>query len=734
MAVRLLRILVTGALVSSCAVEAASPDDPYRARLADIRAQRFPQTIVITDRAGQLLAEVAPNGYRTWVPLAEMAPDLRVAVVATEDQTFFSNSGVDPSAVARAALQNAQAGETVSGASTITMQLVRLVAMDEEERYEQTMERKILEAQLASELAAQLSKDEILEAFLNLAYFGHQAYGAEAAARIYFGTSVSHLSLGEAALLAGLPQAPAVLDPYQNPDGALARRRIVLDRMVEVEVITKETADAAAAEPLVLAGFHPEQRRARHFVDYVLDRLPEAVGSEAAARGGFTVTTTLDLALDDALRGIAQTHVNQLRDAHDVTDAAVVAMRPGSGEIVAMVGGLDYDAPGNGQVNVAVRPRQSGSAFKPVVYAAALDSGWTPAHLLWDIPFEFAGSGGEPYRPQNYDGRYRGPLRLRHALANSLNAATIGLAAELGLPLVHETASAMGLDLGPDPSAHGLSVALGGVDVPLVDLTGVYATLAAGGTHARPNPILAVETFRGGDILATSADPRDQVVSRETAWLLTNVLSDAEARRDAFGEAPALRTSVNAAVKTGTTNDFRDNLTVGYTPYVAVGVWTGNKDGRPMRDVLGITGAAPIWHDAIEHIAADARLLTVLGDGRIPSPDFPPPETVVQTQVCELSTLGVDGTCTRRNEFVPAAAISDMRALAYGWFTAENGCSQPASYRAPGSSLLLKSLTRADLATQVAAYARGRGVGVTVPCGAGVQPAQSGVPDGDPRP
>jgi membrane peptidoglycan carboxypeptidase len=324
---------------------------------------------------------------------------------------------------------------------------------------------------------------------------------------------------------------------------------------------------------------------------------------------------------------------------------------------------------------------------------------------------------------------------VRHALANSLNAATIGLAAEIGLPAVDATASKLGLDLGDDPTVHGLSLALGGVDMPLLDLTGAYAALAAGGVYAEPNPVLAVEKFRGGEILATNSAPRGQAVSHETAWMVTSILSEPETRRDAFGEAPALRTSMNAAVKTGTTNNFRDNLTVGYTPYVTIGVWAGNKDGRPMRDVLGITGAAPIWHDAMEAVAADADLLVELGNGRVPTPDFPRPETVVETAVCDIATLGVDGVCTTRPEFVPAAALADMRALAYGWYTTQGGCSQPVGYQSPGSTLMLKGLTHPDLAPQVAEWARARGIrAASVPCSADAPLTVVGVPDGSPRP
>jgi 1A family penicillin-binding protein len=693
--------------------------DVYRQRLDALATHDFFQSIEIVDRDGRHLATVAPEGQRIWIGLSDIPQTVRDAIIATEDQTFYSNTGVDPSALARAALQNAQAGEAVSGASTITMQLVRLVAFDQQERYEQSLERKLREANLAADVDEAYSKDEILEAYLNVAYFGHQAYGVEAAARVYFGRSARQLSLSQATMLAGLPQAPAVLDPIENPDRARARQKVVLDRMVAVGSLSAETADAAFSEPLELAPQENVPRKAPYFVDYVLEQLPDLVGADVAARGGFTVTTTLDLALDEKLAEIAKSHVEAIREQHDVSDAAAVILRPGSGEILAMTGGVDYDRPGDGQVNVVLRRRQPGSAFKPIVYSAALENGYSPASLLWDIPYAYP-NGGNAYTPTNYDDRYRGPVRLRQALANSLNAATVGLAADLGINTVFDMAKRAGLNLKGDPGDYGLSIALGGAEVRLLDLTAAYAAFAAGGTYAAPRPILAVESFGGGKLLHVPATQEHRLVDADTAFLISSILSDVEARRPAFGEGGPLRTSKPTAVKTGTSNDFRDNLTIGYTPYLAVGVWAGNKDGSPMRDVLGITGAAPIWHDAMETVFGDPGLLTEIGEGTALVDDFTAPPTVRRQSTCDLTTLGVDGGCHAFDEYFAADATDPLRTDAFAWLrvrAAKAGglCSEQLPYGTQGGQAYLTAPSDTNVAGQVRSWAAARGIQVAPP-------------------
>jgi peptidoglycan glycosyltransferase len=481
--------------------------------------------------------------------------------------------------------------------------------------------------------------------------------------------------------------------------------------MVDAGTMTEGEAELVMAAPMQLLSTPPEPpRRAPYFVDYVRSALERRLGAAVAARGGFTVTTTLDLGLNERLGEIAAKHVAELRDAHDVTDAAVVALQPSTGEILAMVGGVDYFDKTNGQVNVAIRPRQPGSAFKPVTYATALENGWTAGDVLWDIPTTFPAGDPNGYRPVNYDGRYRGPVRLRTALANSLNAAAVNLLADVGIEPVHAMAGRFGLQLDPDPWHYGLSLTLGGADVPLLDLTSVYATLANGGTRHAPDPIREVRTFADNTLLTRPADAGQRVVSEQTAWLLSDILSDNAARRAAFGASNPLEVSRQAAVKTGTTNDFRDNLTVGYTRYVAIGVWAGNKDGHPMRDVLGITGAAPIWHEAMELIFQDAGLQSMLGGGQPPPEGFPVPDGIERRTICDLATLTVDGHC---RQFEEAFATGTVSGDGPGTVRVDvrSGCAQDST----GGMVLLTVPHESSLAEQVRGWARQNGVLVAPP-------------------
>ncbi len=701
------------------------PDlDAYRSRLQAIETRALPQTTWVLDRHGELLAELVPEeGYRTWRSLDSIPIALQQAVVATEDRSFFENRGFDRRAVARAALQNSNRGETVSGASTITMQLVRLIAFDPAERFEVSMERKLREVYLAAEIDEAFSKDEILEAYLNAAFFGNRAQGVEAAARRYFGKPVGDLGVAESTLLAGLVQAPAALDPRRNPQGARERQRTVLDSMIEAGYLSSSEAEVVWMTPLTLVD-PPDAppRRNRYFLDYLLQvELPRRLGSELTARGGFTVTTSLDAAFDDRLTEIAATHMASLRSAHDLSAASVVAMRPGSGEILSMVGGVDYDDPRDGQVNMALAPRQLGSTFKPIGYAAFIEAGGSPASLLWDVPFRFQ-AGGESYEPVNYDGRYRGPVRLRQALANSMNTAAIDVAAQLGLESLHAKAIEMGLSLDPRPSQYGISLVLGGGAVPLLDMVGAYSAFAAGGRHVEPTGVLQVVDASSGRLLYQHRPAPRRVLDARAAWLITDILSAAEARRPAFGDAQSLRTSHPSAVKTGTSNDFRDNTTVGYTPYLTIGVWTGNKDNRPMRDVLGITGAAPIWKASMEAAFADPRVMRVLaGDAEQPPAVFARPTGLEQTEVCDLDSLTVSGSCRSYREWTISGRDSATSVQGYGFYRLGPGgdCSIAASRDEPGARAFLEVLRPPEMAGVIRDWSRSNGV-ATAPQGCGL--------------
>ncbi len=620
-------------------------------------------TTRVYDRNGILLGEFWDEGRRYWVPLDQIAPALRAATIATEDKTFYTNPGVDWAAIVRAVLQNTAEGEVVSGASTITQQLARNIAFTYQERISRSLDRKVREAALAQELTSRFSKDEILEMYLNVVYYGHLAYGAKAAARTYFGKSAAELTLAESALLAALPQLPAELDPLVpgNLERAKARQGLVLALMARNRVITPEEAAAAYAEPLSFRT-EPAPEIAPHFLVYVRQLLEAQYGKNVVARGGLTVVTTLDARLQQIAQELVRRHVEAVRDRYHLTNAALVALKPGTGEILAMVGSVDFHSREiDGQVNVTVRPRQPGSAIKPILYALAFTRGFSPASLIWDIPSQFPLDDGTVYEPQNYDGKFHGPVRLRQALANSYNVPAVKLLDQVGVPAMLEMAHAMGIQgLRQPPSHYGLSLTLGGGEVTLLDLTTAYATLANAGGYVPPVAILRVAD-RVGRVIVNYEPPAPQpVLDPRAAYLVSSILSDNEARTPMFGAHSPLRLSRPAAVKTGTTTDWKDNWTVGYTPYLAVGVWAGNNSGAPMRNTTGLTGAAPIWHDFMEAVFADPTLDAVVRRPDEPL-DFPRPEGLVEAPICDLSSLhfGPDCPVMRSELFIdPARPIT----------------------------------------------------------------------------
>lgn len=604
-------------------------------------------TTRVYDRHGVLIGEFWDEGRRYWTPLERIAPALRQATIATEDKTFYTNPGVDWAAIARAVFQNTREGEIFSGASTITQQLARNIAFTYEERIRRSLDRKVREAALARELTRRFTKDEILEMYLNVVYYGHLAYGAEAAARTYFGKSAAELTLAESALLAALPQAPRDLDPLVpgNLERAKARQGLVLALMARNGFITPEEAAAAYAEPLE---FRPQELPdiAPHFLAYVRQLLEEQYGKRVVARGGLTVITTLDARMQQVAQEIVRRQVEKVRERYHLTNAALVALKPGTGEILAMVGSADYHNPDiDGQVNVALRPRQPGSAIKPILYALAFTRGYSPASLLWDVPVEFPLDDETVYEPQNYDDEFHGPVRLRDALANSYNVPAVKLLDRVGISDMLDLAHAMGIEgLDKPPDYYGLSLTLGGGEVTLLSLTNAFATLANGGGYVPHVAVLSVVDRAGRTIFHYEPPPPKPVVDPRVAYLVTSILSDNEARTPMFGANSPLRLSRPAAAKTGTTTDWRDNWTIGYTPYLAVGVWAGNSDGSPMRHTSGLTGAAPIWHDFMEAVFADSTLEAVVRAPDEPL-DFPRPEGLIEAPICDLSSLNFGPDC-----------------------------------------------------------------------------------------
>jgi 1A family penicillin-binding protein len=628
--------------------------------LDDLHGYAAAPSSKVYDRYGRLLFEMPPphTGRHSPVPLDQIPEALRQAIVATEDASFYQNPGVDGWAILRAVWINLRGGEILSGASTLTQQLARNLLMSPQERYEQTLARKLREALLAWRITRRYTKDEILALYLNEIYFGNLAYGAEAAAQAYFDKPVRDLDLAECAMLAGLPQSPAYYNPLENLKEAKARQAVVLGLMVKQNYITTDQARRAGEEKLYFASA-PLDIHAPHFVMYVRGLLEQKLGLERLEQGGLHIYTTLDLDLNEAARDIVRHRLERLANCqttagrglspdcppggHNVRNAALVALDPQTGEILAMLGSPDYfSARIDGAVNGTTALRQPGSSIKPLTYAAAFERGdLAPATMMLDVRTSFLTREGASYLPLNYDLQFRGPVRLREALASSYNLIAVKVLDAIGVDAMTTLARRMGITTLDDPDRLGLSVTLGGGEVRLLELAAAYGALANGGYALQPTAILRVEDGAGRVLLAppqpASATGRERVLDERVAYLITDVLSDDVARIPAFGEASVLQLSRPAAVKTGTTTDFRDNWTVGYTPQLVVGVWTGNADSEPMRDVSGIDGAAPIWHDFVE--------AALRGQ---PVAEFQRPGGLVEVEVCALSGLLPGPDCPHR--------------------------------------------------------------------------------------
>jgi penicillin-binding protein 1C len=632
-------LVAAGALAALAAVTVLGPLPASPESRLSQDATRY------VDRAGNTLYTPAESGLHDRVPLEAISPALQAAVVATEDAGFYDHPGVNPIAIMSAAVRNLRAGRPVSGGGTITQQLVRhlyltpsaecRVPSAECRRGSSRLGRKLREAVLALRLNRQMDKDAVLELYLNHAYFGNLAYGAESASRTYFGRPARDLDLAQSALLAGLIQAPAAYDPLRHPDAARSRQSEVLNLMVRAGATTQERAEAAATEPLAFSPT-PFPIAAPHFVAWVREQVEAALGPRAA-HGGLRVVTTLDLGVQRTAEDAVRRRLAMLKD-QDVGNAAVVALDPASGQVLAMVGSADYfDRSIDGAVNLALAPRQPGSAMKPLLYALALENEITPATPFADVRTAFTTRAGELYVPNNYDGRFHGLIPAREALAGSYNVPAVKLLSQIGTGRFLALASAAGITTLGESDRFDLSLILGGGETPLLELTGAFAALANGGERPPVTAVLRVEDATGRVLWRPEPGRPVRVFSPQAAWLVTDILSDNEARAPSFGPNSPLRANRPAAAKTGTTSDFRDNWTVGYTPDLVVGVWVGNADNRSMRDVSGITGAAPIWHDIVE----DA--LT----GRPPR-RFVRPVGLVQAEVCLPSGMKPAQYCARR--------------------------------------------------------------------------------------
>lgn len=609
-----------------------------------IRREGFSTKIL--DRNGKPLYDIFDNERRTPIVISDMPLYLKQATIAIEDKNFYTHSGFDILGTLRGLSRVITRGYA-QGGSTLTQQLVKNVLLTSE----RSALRKIKEFILAVQIERKYTKDEILQMYLNEAPYGGTAWGVESASETYFGKNAKDLNLVESAILAGFPQLPSKYSPYSStPQAYVDRTTNVLRRMREDGYITKDQEEAALAE---VSDFKFQSKgssfKAPHFVQYVQKILEERYGASVIEQGGLKVTTTLDLELQEKAEDIVFDEISKVENQR-ITNGAAVVLNSETGEILSMVGSKRFDDPNyDGQVNVTVALRQPGSSFKPFTYVTALKEGYTASTILIDVETTFPGGEGLPdYKPVNYDGKYRGPVQLRFSLGNSFNIPAVKLISMVGIKDVLETAYDMGITSLPPTKETlarvGLSLTLGGGEVRLLDLTGAYSAFFNGGTKAEPIAILKVEDNDGKVLEEIKPKRGKKVISPEEAFIISNILSDNEARKEIFGTNSLLNIpGRQIAVKTGTTNDKRDNWTVGGNKERAVGVWVGNNDNSPMLNVAsGISGASPIWR----------RMLLESLEGTDPV-NFEAPNGIVTVEVDSMSgKLAHDGFPSRSEFFI----------------------------------------------------------------------------------
>lgn len=552
--------------------------------------------ITILDRNGVELYQSSDSSSRTIISYDKIPEKMIFATLAAEDPEFFQHSGISWRGMSRALFKNATAGATKEGGSTITQQLIKSTVLEPT----RSLLRKGQEIVLATELERRYSKQQIMGMYLNGIYYGGNAYGIDQASRQYFGKPATDLTIGESALLAGLPLGPSRFDPVANRQASLERRNYVLEKMRANDYITDDQLkDAKAENPII----QPRNRdiKAPHFVFYVLGQLRAMYGDDLVDHGGLTVKTTLDIKKQNEAQRIVTEQVNNLA-SRDVSNGALISTNPDTGDILAMVGSTDYYNPQFGTVNVTTAERQPGSSFKPIVYLAAFQKGWDDKTEVDDAPLSLPQNDGSVYTPQNYDGKFRGKVTLRRALANSLNIPAIKVLQYVGLQPAIDQAHKLGITTLNQPERYGASLVLGGGEVRMIDMAAVYGTFARGGIKSQPRAILEVKDRYASNITIPYKQPTERIADAKAVALLTSILSDNDTRSEEFGANSPLKTSQFTAVKTGTTNDFRDNWTAGFSKDTVTVVWVGNNDNHPMGNgVDGITGAAPIWHNYMEY-------------------------------------------------------------------------------------------------------------------------------------
>jgi penicillin-binding protein 1C len=574
-------------------------------------------SISLVDRNNTLLREVLSEegGRCRWVTLEEVSPDLLNATLAAEDQYFYFHPGINPLAIIRAVIQNIRHGRIISGASTISQQVVRNIF-----RKRRNLSAKLHEIWLAIRLERTLSKENIFIQYLNRICYGNQAYGIHAASRLYFDKSPVDLSLAEAAFLAGLPRSPSTHNPYSHFSQAKKRQEQILYRMFKRGDFPSTMWERAKNEALKLI---PARRnfRAPHFCDFILQQIPLSQ-KEMLGR----IQTSCDFALQEKIEKLVGDHIQSL-EKKSITNASVIIMDNATGEILSMVGSKDFfNDRHDGQVNGAVSLRQPGSTLKPFTYGLALERGMTPAEILEDRDVYFSTPNGS-YSPRNYDQRFHGMVRLRQALACSYNVPAVTLLDKLGTDLLYQRLKLMDFEsLDESPSHYGVGLTLGNGEVTLLELTRAYSALARGGIYVEDRSVLQCLDAQEREITLDKREKPHRIFSTQIAFLLTDILADKDARVPAFGYLSPLNLPFPCAVKTGTSADFRDNWTVGYTPNYTVGVWVGNFDATPMFNISGVTGCGPLFKD-----------IMLLLENKNAEVIFPRAEDLIKVKICPLS-------------------------------------------------------------------------------------------------
>jgi len=574
--------------------------------------------LTLLDDSGKPFFEFYQAKNIQYVNLSQISNYVKNAAVASEDRNFYHHAGISTRGIARAALYDIETGTFGFGGSTITQQLVKNTLLTSEKSFS----RKVKEALLAEEIEHKYSKDEILEMYLNSVYFGRGAFGIEEAANTYFGKDASNLNLAESSYLVGLLPSPSTLAEDQS--GALAHQKIVLNDLQENGYITESDYEKTLNSKLQFKTISEDiNTQAPHFALMVRDALIQKYGEEVITRSGFRVRTTLNSSWQNTAQDAVKSGVERLA-GDNVSNGAAVVMDPKTGEVKALVGSADWDNTSNGRVNMATTPRQPGSSFKPIVYATAFENELiTPATVLEDVPKTFKLPDCEvncDYKPHDYDGHWRGPVLVRRALANSLNVPAVEVMEKVGVQEALNKASELGIDTLKDTQNYNLSLVLGAGEVPLIEMVHAYSSFAGGGTLHDTKLYTEITDKNGKNVYEAQDNPTNPW-QPDVAFLISSILSDNRARAEEFGSA--LTISRPAAVKTGTTENYRDAWTIGYTPDLVVGVWVGNNDNVPMDNVAGSLGAAPIWRE----------LMTSLSSG-MAIKKFSQPDNISEVAIC----------------------------------------------------------------------------------------------------